>query len=258
MLIFLYGPNSYARAKKLSEIIGVYKSRDKGIFPERFDFEIEGDYERFKNSVLNVSLLRSKRFFILDNTFEITEKKQLKEILLRNTEDKEAIIAVISDTKPPASFAFMLRKPCVYQHFPALAKGAELNDFIKKEAQERGANLELSDIETLAEDLGVDLWRIATELDKLALVGADSIQKKASWDFFKMIMGFKNGRRAEDRVPMLEIILSGRGDDPAKVFNMLSAGYTKNELMNQLADYDVMIKSGKLDYEEALLEIALS
>ena len=47
-------------------------------------------------------------------------------------------------------------------------------------------------------------------------------------------------------------------EEPAKIFNIL-AGLDRlpDELIRRLADYDIAVKSGKLDYEEILLSLVL-
>jgi len=55
----------------------------------------------------------------------------------------------------------------------------------------------------------------------------------------------------------LEIILSDRKDDPARVFNSLAYRLGSEGEARLYADYDVAVKSGKLEYEEVLLELAL-
>jgi len=45
-------------------------------------------------------------------------------------------------------------------------------------------------------------------------------------------------------------------DPAAKIFNILAA--QAGEKIPRMADYDIAVKSGKLDYEEVLLDLAIS
>ena len=49
-----------------------------------------------------------------------------------------------------------------------------------------------------------------------------------------------------------------RGADPAMIFNISAASpYLTKEQKVKMADYDVAIKSGKLEYNEVLLSMML-
>lgn len=260
MLILLYGPNSYSRAKKMREIIDG-RVRSENILLDRFDLEDEEQYLKFKDFLSERSMFNPKKIGILENVFEIKAKKEFKQILQDTVSDKETLLVIVSDTKPPASFAFLLEKSedkfLTNQHFPDLKKGEELRNFIKKEALTREIKLEAEEVLAIEEAFGSNIWGIVTELDKLALQGKREIEKSPEADYFKTINSFKYGKSVKDKILNLETLLSVRGDEPAKIFNMLGFGYATTELIDSLADYDVMIKSGKLDYEEALLDIAL-
>ena len=53
-------------------------------------------------------------------------------------------------------------------------------------------------------------------------------------------------------------ILFGHQEEPVKIFNILATSYLNTVFsLQKLADYDAAIKSGKLDYEEALVDLAL-
>ncbi len=48
-------------------------------------------------------------------------------------------------------------------------------------------------------------------------------------------------------------------EEPIQIFNiMASLKQLPLNLIKKLADYDVMVKSGKIDYEEILVDLALS
>lgn len=260
MLLLLYGPNSYSRSKKVAEIVDD-KVKDKGLYLAKFDLEKEEDYPGLLEFLGTRSMFNPKRIGIVENVFEVKDKKALKKVLEATIEDKEILLILISDTKPPASFAYLLEKHedkfLNNQHFPDLKKGEELQNFIKKEARARDMNLSVEEVSSLEEAYGANIWALVTELDKLALIGKREIQQSPEADYFKTVNAFKFGKSVKDKITHLETMLSIRGDEPAKIFNMLGFGYGTAELAESLADYDVMIKSGKLEYEEALLDIAL-
>lgn len=270
MVILVYGPNSYSRGRKVREILDD-KAKSKDILLGEFDLEEDGAYEKFKDFVGASSMFSPKKIILLQNIFEISAssakasasqaKKELKQVLSDSVNDKETLVIISSPIKPPASFSFLLEKSeekfLTGQYFPDLKKGDELRAFIKKEGAARGLKLDVEETATLEGAFGADIWAIVTELDKLALMSKRELPRAASSDYFKTINAFRGGKTVKDRILNLETLLSDRGDEPAKVFNMLGFGFASSELINMLADYDVMIKSGKLDYEEALLDLAL-
>jgi len=67
----------------------------------------------------------------------------------------------------------------------------------------------------------------------------------------------KHGKTIKERLSALELFLGDRGDDPARVFNSIAYRLGSAGEAEKFANYDVAIKSGKLEYEEILLEIAL-
>ncbi len=260
MVILLYGPESYSRSKKILEIVDA-KLKTQYIILERFDFEEDNGYLKFKDFLSARSMFNPKKIGILDNAFETKEKKEFKKTIEALIEDKETLLIIVSDTKPPASFAFLLDKRedklLTNQYFADFKKGEELRSFIKKEAAVRSIDLKKEEIEAIEDAYGNNVWALVTELDKLALQTKRDIQSGSSSDYFKTINAFKAGKTVKDRILNLEILLSERGDEPAKIFNMLGFGFATSGLIDQLADYDVMVKSGKLDYEEVLLDLAL-
>ncbi len=61
-----------------------------------------------------------------------------------------------------------------------------------------------------------------------------------------------------EKIEALEELFFAR-EEPAKIFNILaSRNYLSPEMLKKLADYDVAVKSGKMDYDEVLVDLALS
>lgn len=264
MLIFLYGPDSYRRLQKLNEIVDAYRQKHSGLSHERFDLSDEAEFEKFQNFAANQSIFNPVRLAILDG-FDSFDKlragklKELKAILKSHFEDKSLAILVNSDKKPPATFNILLKKPTQTWEFPSL-KGTEIIGLINETSKKLGLKLDNRMIRVLAQTFGNNTWGIVTELERMALVsdGAKTISiHKPADNFFQLINAIKYGRRLQDRLVALEIILSDRKDEPAKVFNMLAFRLRNEAEANLLADYDVAVKSGKLEYEEVLLAYTL-
>ena len=73
--------------------------------------------------------------------------------------------------------------------------------------------------------------------------------------FFPLIQTLKKPGNVRACLAALGYLLAT--EDPAAVFNV-TASIADPNLTVQMADYDVLIKSGKLEYEEALTDLAVS
>lgn len=261
MIVFLYGKNSYSRGKKLREILSVYGEKMGGQRPLEFDLS-EGADKNLTGELVSYlksqSMFTEKKFVLVINPFQEGDKKILKKAFQEIIEDKNQIVIIVSEEEAPKSFGYLLEKPSVSQAFPEIKKGKELETFISKEAANRELKITKEDISNLIDVFGSDLWAIATELDRLSLTEGGETEKTIAHDFFKTLTAIKYSGTQKEKLIALEILLSSRGDEPAKIFNMLSFGLNDQKKLNALADYDILIKTGKLDYEEALLDFAIN
>jgi hypothetical protein len=107
-----------------------------------------------------------------------------------------------------------------------------------------------------------DTWRLVTEIQKLSFLGKPVIEIKDLEDlgleqipdFWSLILGFKS-RNLNQRLWALERIF-GQNEPAGKIFNLLA--YQLPEKINNFAEYDLMVKSGKLEYEEALVDLVVN
>ncbi|MBI2012868.1 MAG: hypothetical protein HYS88_00210 [Candidatus Colwellbacteria bacterium] len=260
MLIFLYGPDSYRRIQKLNEIVETFRKRQSNLSHERFDLNNEEEFLKFQIFASNQSIFNPVRLAVLDGFAKLpaSNLKELKAILKTNHKNEDLII-VLNSTNKPIGFTALSKTPTKVQDFPAL-KGAEITAFIKKTSKDFGLTLDSQTTKTLIRTFGSSTWGIATELERMALTRADSSISihKPDDNFFPLVNAIKYGRRLQDRLVALEILLSDRKEEPAKVFNMLAYRLRSEEEANLLADYDIAVKSGKLEYEEVLLDYVLS
>jgi len=256
MLITLYGPDSYRRLRKLNEILDTYREKYTGLSQERFDLAEEESLNRLKNFVSTRSMFDPVRLVILDNILDHPSKKELKELLKANTGTKDLTIIINSNKKPPATHKFLLEKGVTSQKFSKLA-GEKLNAFIRQTADSYKLKLDTQTIRLLAGTFGGDTWALVTEIEQMSHSGSFVTQTQPNADYFGLVNTVKRGSNLGQRLVALEVILSDRKDEPARVFNSIAYRPGNEREANRLADYDVKIKSGKLEYEEVLLELAL-
>lgn len=274
MIIFLYGPDSYRRRKKLNEIVSQYKKKHLDLNIGKFDFtENNGDDEFLKLQEFSLanSLFESEKLAVIEDIFEWVSKenqKKVVEFLKSNFEDKKTTFIILSGKEPIKAFDFLLEKPSLFQEFENF-ESDKLKFFIKKESEEREIKFEPRAISFLADVFIGDSWGLINELDKFSLLNKKSFSVDdlknfidyykpiSSSDFFTKIKNFSFSRSLAQKMENLEILLEN--EDPAKIFNFL-ASFSSNQpaLIQKFADYDVAVKSGKMDYEEVLLDLALS
>ncbi|KKR89273.1 MAG: hypothetical protein UU85_C0004G0114 [Candidatus Wolfebacteria bacterium GW2011_GWA2_42_10] len=274
MIIFLYGPDSYRRRKKLNEMVSRYKT--KHLSWENFDFgksETEKEFSRCREFFASRSLFEKEKLGILEDIFAVPSEifegisGDLKNFLKSNLEDKNFILLISGGKTPPKSFSFLLEKPVLFQEFGNL-EGDRLVFFIRKEARARGLELDSRAVNFLAEIFREDIWGLINELEKLSLLNSKKIDATrlnelidyyrplARPKFFNQLNGLFSHSLSR-RLVDLEILF-GHQEEPVKIFNILATSYLNTVFsLQKLADYDAAIKSGKLDYEEALVDLAL-
>ncbi len=254
MIIFLYGADSYRRQQKLKMMVNEYQKRHSLFASSECDLAAEGGVLKLKDLLSMQSLFDSLRLVVAVNPFFV-EKEELKnlKVLLKNYLENKAVVLILeSDEKPKKEFAFLLEEPVQAQEFEVLT-GKRLEDFARKEMQ----SLDLKIPENLFKEIlnfyAVDTWGLVTELRVASLAGKvsgrlenDTMERG---NIFNKISELRRGN-LRITLPVLERLLDS--EDAAKIFNLLAYQVGVNEKV-KFADYDVMIKSGKMDYEEALL-----
>lgn len=176
MILFFYGSNDYLLKKKLAALKKKYMEVSKGSFDL---VTLEGPdltAEKFIAKTQTVALFAQTRLVIIEQIFA-APKETLDQIksLLENF--KTASIVVFTHAGEPDKRLGLfkaLNKPKTSEYFPALEEKA-VNQFIIKEAAEKNAKFAPGAKEYLAEFVGADPWRIANEIEKLAVYRAGEV-----------------------------------------------------------------------------------
>ncbi|MDE2098779.1 MAG: hypothetical protein KGL39_16120 [Patescibacteria group bacterium] len=257
MIILLYGPNSYLRQKKLREITAEFEKRNGRFSREVFDLSAPGEVAALADFCGSQSLFSEKKLAVASGAFASPDDKSVKNFLKGEIVDDDEAVVVLNETnKPPAPFAFLLKNAKLSQSFEELTE-KQLEEFIKNESDARKIGLPREAVKNLKERWGKDLWGLSTEIEKIALGGA-AAKAGAAGDFYGLVSSLKYGGDLKRKIISLEKLLDGRGDDTAYVFNMLGFGVKETSQLKKLADYDLSVKRGGLEYEEALLDYILS
>lgn len=266
MIIFLYGSDSYRRQKKLNKIIEEYRNKYSGISCDYFDLENPDEFLRLKEFSSQMLMFSSNKLAVLRNVWEADTPK-MKEFIKKYLDSKDFTVLISEEKAAPAELKPLLKKSFSSEEFKEL-KEEEWHVFIQKEILRRKLALAPRAINFLAENFEGDGWGLVNELDKLSLfsqnspidledfkkIGGYVYQSPNIFDFINAVTG---DWPVFQKIPILEKLFIGQ-EEPVKIFNiMASLKRLPGELLRKLAEYDVKVKSGKLDYEEVLLDLAI-
>ncbi|MDO8664700.1 MAG: hypothetical protein Q7K44_04120 [Candidatus Liptonbacteria bacterium] len=261
MIILLYGPDEYRRLQKKNEIIAEFKKKRSGLGIGFFDLGEKDSFSAFQDFIKNRSMFETQKLAVLSNVFECPEKA-LSEELKWAAKQTEVTILVSEKNKTNENLAFLGRKSANIktQDFPYLT-GAKWEAVVSELAKENGAALQPEALKFLAEVYQNDTWGLVTEIQKVALLLKKNIELKdleklgleVSPDFFGLLGGLKNQELNKRLVSLEKLFLLNA--PMFKVFNMIA--YQIPDKLPQLAKYDILVKSGKLDYEEALVDLII-
>lgn len=254
MILFFYGPDDYRREAARREAEAELAKHGAVL---HFAMGADDAVPEFLQFLEAQSLFADRKVAVLEDAFAKTAKEYVD--ALKHAADNEAVTLIITAGKKPESpFTFLLKK-AEAQAFDHL-DGKAWTAFITEEAKHRGVKLVAPVAALLARAYEGDAWGLVTELDKLSsypkTIGEEHVLAEdpaLAGDFWGLVNALKSPR-AGDRLAALERLTSG-GEAAQKVFHMLA--YFWSGRMPAFAAYDMLVKSGKMDYEEALLDAVL-
>lgn len=271
MVIFLYGLDDYRRGQRKKYWITEFEKKYSGLSVGSFDLVEPFALENLKNFTRGQSIFEDKKLAIVDNLYEAEEKiaaKVLQLLVVKKATDTNTTTFLFSEKKSPnKALRFLLEAPvrpgssqaAKVEEFENLA-GSEWEKFIRAEALRLGAALADDAVRFLAEMYAGNGWALVTELEKLSSIGKAVSRKELEFagleiapNYWAMVNSLKS-YDIKNRLSALETLFAS-GDPPPKIFNILSSMW--REKLPQMAEYDLKIKSGKLEYEEALVDLVL-
>ena len=223
----------------------------------------------FAEFVGSQSLFDPKKLAVLENVFESGEK-ELSNTLKESAKNLNITVLISEKNKSAEGLTFLAGKSANIkgQDFPYLT-GAKWEKFIYDMAKENGMTLQASAVKFLAEAYQNDTWSLVTEIRKIAMLRSpelaegpkksiglkdlEALDIEINPDYFGLLGGLKN-YELDKRLASLEKLFSLNEPMP-KIFNMLA--YQLPDKLVQLAKYDILVKSGKLDYEEVLVDLVI-
>lgn len=263
MIIFLYGPDDYRRSEKKRTIVAEFSKKRSEIGLGVFDLEEKSASENLGEFLKTQSIFETTKLAVLENAFAL-EAPKLGKLLKPFIEEKNITILIVEKDKPVKALAFLLEKPTISQKFESLT-GAELTMWIAARAKMNEIVLTAAAAQFLASVYEGNTWGIITELQKLSGFGGvagtpidkkdlDVFDLEITPNYWGLINSLKN-YDIKNRLYAFETMLAAN-DPPAKIFNILASQW--QEKTPHMAEYDLAVKSGKVDYEEALVDLLIS
>ena len=261
MIILLHGPDAYRLSAKRRDIVREFRAKH----PMSQTVEVEGEGEaagrdgfrtHLAESLRTSSMFDPAKLILIHHVYEL-EKKDLTELIQPYAASPSFVFLMADDKKPPKPFETFLKKfSALVQEFEYL-EGAAWATFVKKSAAAEGITLASEALKFLAATYEKDTWGLMTELAKLSNLGKKTIERTdiefadtpALPNFFAMLGALQSPRPAERLSVLAQLLASG--EPAAKIFHILA--YQGANPM-RFAKYDAAVKSGKFEYEEALLD----
>jgi len=258
MLLHLYGPDTYRRNRYLrTHLLLPYQKKYADGQVGFFDIAEEGEIAKLKEFIGTPGLFAKVGLAVVYHPEEARSassgrgEKEFIKFLKTLADDTASTVIVVADKKPTKDFAFLLNGK--EKEFEPLT-GLDFLKFLKADAADQGLVVNDAQLKEIGAVYDGDLWSAMTEIQRVAFGGAVT-ERARQFDFIGLIRTLTGVSRGEQKLKALALLLEY--DDAAKVFNM-AAAFAGGAGKVKMADYDIAIKSGKLGYEEALLEYALT
>ncbi len=267
MIIYLYGPDSLRRLNKLEELVAVVRLKNPKTEEMEIDMEENADAWSDARDFANQQSIFGGTKIITVKEAATCEEKEWITFLRGMASRDDAYLFISNRAKPVKAFDFLLKGPTEHHAFEELA-GRGLSDFVEAEIAKRSISFSGEALRFflsfLSREASNRSWTAAQEIEKASLLGKREIavgdllaisvfpESDEVWRLSRQIL---SAPRWVEKIPILEKLFL-QGADPSYIFNSLAFSATGRDVL-KLSDYDVLIKSGKLDFPEALLGFVL-
>lgn len=279
MITFLHGADNYRREQRLRELLRAYKKKYAVFSINTFDFDDSDDVARFKDFCSQRTMFEDKKLAVIGDVFSIKGSEDAQAILKAAATNESVIVFVSEFTDEtarnprdrilvPKDLTFLLNKPVATESFDPLPD-AKLAFFVTSEAKKRSILVSPEAADFLVFALRRDTQLIMNELEKVALYYND-VNRELSRQDVELLIDYiespdifaftnavsKQGPVASRLAPLERLFINQ--EEPAKIFNIFAKNpFIDLATVRLLADYDIAIKSGKLDYETAFVDLCL-
>lgn len=268
MIISLFGSDSYRRTEKVKGLVAAYHAKYE--HADLFSVDLEDNPEgwmRARDFLKQPSMFVDSKVLLVREP-GLVEDKEWGEAL-KDAVKAKGVIAILSAEKDPAeTFPFLGHESVERQEFREL-EGRILEMFVAREAKARGIAFDPSALRfflAYLESAPSRSARCVTELDRALLakfpspIMRENLEDLTAWvpseELYRGTRAVYGGKNPLERLAALERLFLA-GEAAAKLFNVIAYLVTGAPAV-ALAAYDIAAKSGKLEYEEALTDFAVS
>lgn len=258
MIFFVYGKDSFRRNRRKKEIFAEILRKYPKINHSVFSGENENSILKLKEFLSAQGLFFEKRVAVLEDAENVDGKEFAKEIL-GFADNKDIALVVDYNGKPTKDFSPFLKTPVKFKEYNELSP-AELSKFILTIAKDLDLKIEPVAIGKLIKSYGTNLWGMFTELQKISsrtsVIKADDIEAlgfENVSEYWPTLNALRSPNLAA-RLWALETLFL-QGEPAVKTFSILAGSRGADPKV--FAEYDLLIKSGKLDFDEVIIDSVL-
>jgi len=228
MIIFFYGPNTYASWKKLQEMVERFKNSTKNDFGlERFDGDDQNlNAEIVVSAITSVPFLAEHRLVIIEN---LLSNKTLADAVIHQLDrvPKETVVLFYEVKADERTSAFkQLVKVAKSKKFEQPSE-AQLRAWVQRTVAEQGGKIEAAGIQYLVEQAGRDQWKLWQEINKLTTYSSNitkaSIEQLVEPSFEKSVFDMVDALAKGNTKQAIEYYqgLRSQKEAPLKILAMI-------------------------------------
>ncbi len=266
MVFFLYGQDSFRRHRRLQELIAPYKAKYSALDIQSFDLEDEPEGWATARDFLNQPsmFVESKVAIVKEGT--AVDVKEWVKALKEQVETPKNFVFISQSNLPSQKFEFLLEKPVRSQEFKEL-EGGELEQFVRSELKSGNLKFDPAALGFFCSYVNSSEEKSALAVSEIEKIGLMNLKEPVTLNDLRAVIAWRSQERAyvlaqeilraKDKkagLKSLEKLLLE--EDAAYAFNSLGF-QARGEAAEALAGYDISVKSGGLEYEEALLDFIL-
>lgn len=256
MILFFYGPNTYASRHKLQETISAYlKKTGTEMGVERIDGRV-ASLEQLVSSLQAMPFLASSRLVIVEDlgsNKKVAEKiQQLCELVPAST----VAIFYESAVDQRTTYFKSLSKIARVAKFEMLST-SQLTAWIGQQVKAAGGEIERGAINKLIDLVGADQWRLYQEINKLVNYCADKVISQEIVE--EMVIGSEE----QSIFDLVEAVVAGQQTRALKVYHSLLSSqaneiYILSMVIWQLRNLLLAKTAGAMSARELAAQTGLS
>ena len=267
MVILLYGSNAYARDKKERELTRAAQQKYPDVLCAAFDMEDEPSVLNAYNFLFDTGLFAQGKKIIRLSHIHSAPDISLVNRMLQRACDKD-ILCIVRESWAKKELTAAQKKifsDVVHTgQFFLPYNSAQATKELLEIARGKGVVLDASVAVRLYAHAGNDMYGACNELERLSLLtnhitvsALDDLPEYAQTrEFFDFARSVVFGESLPRRLELWEYMKFQRVE-PFLVFGYLAKMAKKDPLINALARADELVKSGRLEMDQALEEIVI-